>query len=116
MLFLVRLPKMLGQVKTLTWLSRCPWQVAAAAKVRLGMVWVGTDANQWSQTANPRARPDMIGSISGAYMPMISDGSVPGSVSLKPLAWSDWIAALKLMTNPWLVGTAPGAGSSVQNS
>jgi hypothetical protein len=58
----------------------------------------------------------MIGNISGAYMPMISDGSVPSSVSLKPLAWSDWIAALKLMMNPLLVGTALGAGSSVENN
>src|SRR3954470_9409549 len=107
---------MLGQVNTLTWLSRWPWQVAAAAKVRFGIVCVGADENHWSQTANPRASPDMIGSISGAYMPMISEGWVPGSVSLKPLASSDWIAALKLMTNPLLVGTAPGAGASVQYS
>jgi hypothetical protein len=58
------------------------------------------------------ASPDMIGNISGAYIAVISDGSVPFSVSSKPLARSDWIAALTLTTKPRLVGT----GSPVESN
>src|ERR1700736_3671595 len=101
-------PKMLGQVKVFTLLSRCPCEVAAPAKHRFGMVCVGTEANQWSQTAYFRARVDMIGSISGVYMPMMSDGMVPGSVSLKCRARSEAMADLKLMTKPFMSGTWPG--------
>src|SRR6185437_683433 len=107
---------MLGQVKILHWLSRWPCDVAEPANARFGIVWVGADENQRSQTANPFARADMIGNISGVYMPMISDGSVSGSVSWKCLARSDAIAALKLMTKPSLVGVLPGCGSSVLNN
>jgi hypothetical protein len=49
-------------------------------------------------------------------MPMTSIGTVPGSVSGKPLAKSEAIAALKLTTKPSLVGAWPGAGLSVENS
>src|SRR5215813_14031481 len=104
---------MLGQVNTLTWLSRWPSEVAAAANARFGMVWVGTEANHWSQTAYPWAKPDMTGSIAGVYMPMISDGSVSGSVSPKCLARSYAIADRKFARNPLLVGTVPGGGLSV---
>src|ERR1700722_12910774 len=93
-----KLPKILGHVKTLTLLSRCPSEVAALANARFGMVCVGTDANQWSQTANPLAKADITGSSSGVYIPMISDETVPGRESLKCRAWSEAIAALKLMT------------------
>src|ERR1700733_14029192 len=98
---------MLGHVNVLTWSSRWPCEVPALANARFGIVIVGADANHWSQTANPFASADMIGSDSGAYMPMIPAGTVPGSESLKCRARSDAIAALKLMTNPLLVGTAP---------
>ena len=56
---------MLGAVKVLVESSMWPWLVAAQAKARLGMVSVGTEANQWSHTAKPLARPDSTGSISG---------------------------------------------------
>ena len=45
------LPKMLGQVNVFTWLSNRPCDVAALAKARLGIVCVGTEANQRSHTA-----------------------------------------------------------------
>src|SRR5580704_2979538 len=94
------LPKILGHVNTFTLLSRCPCEVAAAAKARLGIVCVGADANQRSHTANPFAKPDMMGNICELYMPIISEGSVPGSVSLKCRDWSEAIDDLKFMTNP----------------
>ena len=40
-----------GHVNFLVLSSRWPWLVPAQAKARLGMVSVGTEANQWSQTA-----------------------------------------------------------------
>src|SRR5262249_24553102 len=103
---------MLVVVKNLAWAFwRKPSDVAAAAKPRVGRGWVGTEENHWSHTAKPRARLDMMGSILGVYMPMISAPSVPGSVSLKPRARSEAIAALKSTTNPLLAGTWPGCGS-----
>ena len=58
----------------------------------------------------------MIGSICGVYIPMISEGSVPGSVSLNPLARSEAIAALKSIRKPLLAGIWLGFGVSVENS
>src|SRR5215467_12316651 len=98
-----RRPKMLGTVKILTWLSSRPSDVAAPANARLGIVCVGADANQWSHTAKPRASPDMIGSNSGVYIPIISDGTVSGNVSLKCFARSEAIAFSKI-NNEALVG------------
>src|SRR5215472_9067514 len=111
-----RRPKMLGTVKILTWLSRRPSDVAAPANARLGIVCVGADANQWSHTAKPRASPDMIGSNSGVYIPIISDGTVSGNVSLKCFARSEAIAFSKSITKPWLVGSAPDGWCSAENN
>src|SRR6516164_230714 len=112
-----RRPKMLGQGKK--WadlLERNPSDVAAPANARFGKVCVGAEANQWSQTANPRAKPDSTGSIAGVYMPMMSEACVPGSESLKCLLTSKAMALLKFLTNPSFVGAAPGAGSAVENN
>ena len=43
---------MLFTLKGVTWVSpNLPVEVPAHMKARLGMVSVGTEANQWSQTA-----------------------------------------------------------------
>jgi hypothetical protein len=56
------------------------------------------------------ARPDMIGSSSGVYIPMICDGWVPGSVSRYPLARSEAMADLKFNTKPLLSGNRTRLG------
>jgi hypothetical protein len=64
-----------------------PWLVAAQAKARLGNVSVGANANQWSHTAKPRARPDRTGSAWGVNTPMMLDAVVPAR-TLRPTRWS----------------------------
>jgi len=59
--------------------STCPMLVAAQVKARLGIVSVGTEANQWSHTAYPVARAESTGSAAGVKQPMIMLGTVPGS-------------------------------------
>jgi hypothetical protein len=93
----------------------CPWLVAAQAKARLGNVSVGTEANQWSQTAKPRARPDRMGRASGVNMPMMLAAVVPGA-TLRPTRWSQAIVASKLVTNPWLVATGGSGAVPLPNS
>ena len=75
---------MLGEVNVLVLSSMCPWLVAAQANARFGSVSVGTEANHWSQTANPRASADSTGSASGVKQPMIESAVVPVSME-KPL-------------------------------
>src|SRR5579875_1030818 len=87
----------------------CPWLVAAQAKARFGNVSVGTEAYQWSHTANPRARPDRTGSAPGVKAPMMFDAVVPVS-TLRPARWSQAMVALKLVTKPVLVATG-GTGT-----
>ncbi len=40
-----------GEVNVCVLSSMCPWLVPAQANARLGSVSVGTEENQWSQTA-----------------------------------------------------------------
>src|SRR5277367_2610644 len=73
-------PKMVGLVNALVLSFMCPCDVPAQTKARLGKVSVGTEANHWSQTAKPLARPDRMGSIAGVNIPMMSAATVPGSI------------------------------------
>ena len=57
-----------------------PCEVEAWKKERLQKVWLGTAANQWSYTANSRARVDSTGSISGVKAPITcASSSVVGA-------------------------------------
>src|SRR5215468_8622243 len=91
-------PKMLGEVKVLVTSSMCPCEVPAHANARFGMVSVGADENQRSETAKPFARPDSTGSIAGVYMPMMSRAVVPGSGVQPDLVDSQASVAAKLVT------------------
>ena len=71
---------MLGTVNDLVASSMCPWLVAAQANARFGIVSVGTEAYQWSQTAKPLASPDRMGSAAGGKMPMMFVATVPASM------------------------------------
>ena len=60
---------MLGTVNDLVASFMCPWLVAAQAKARFGIVSVGTEPYQWSQTAKPLASPDRTGSARAGRCP-----------------------------------------------
>src|SRR5215469_4005061 len=106
---------MLGTVKDLVASSMWPWLVPAHANARFGIVSVGTELYQWSQTAKPLARPDSTGSASGVKQPMIHDGTVPGTAPRWRLA-SYWIAEAKFVTKPDMVATGGVGALPVPNS
>ena len=54
-----------GAENVLVLSSTWPMLVPAQVNARLGMVSVGTEANQWSQTAYPGASADSTGSAAG---------------------------------------------------
>src|SRR3984957_840717 len=70
--------KMDGAENFLVLSSTWPMLVPAQVNARLGMVSVGTDANQWSHTAYPVASADSTGSAAGVKQPMIMLSVVPG--------------------------------------
>src|SRR5579875_1582102 len=76
----LRRPKMLGEVNVWVLSSMCPWLVPEHVKARFGMVSVGTEEYQWSQTAYPWASADRTGSASGVKQPMMSFAVVPGTI------------------------------------
>ena len=71
-------PKIDGAENFLVLSSTWPMLVPAQVNARLGMVSVGTEANQWSHTAYPVASADSTGSAAGVKQPMISLAVVPG--------------------------------------
>ncbi len=76
---------------------------------------MGTEQYHWSQTANPRARPDSTGSASGGNTPMMSDGVV-APFTLRPERWSWAIAWAKLVTKPLLAGVGGLGAVALPNS
>jgi hypothetical protein len=82
----------------LLWPSvRCPCDVAARAKARLGMVSVGAEANHWSHTAKPFASPERTGRVCGVCIPMMLAGCAPGQGG----SWvAVCIAVAKFSTKP----------------
>src|SRR5262245_58318115 len=108
-------PKIVGHVNDLVASSMCPWLVAAAANARLGSVSVGAELNHRSHTANPRARPDKTGSMSGVKVPMMSAATVPGRIE-RPSFSSHPSVYAKSLTNPLLVAAGGLGGVSVPKS
>src|SRR5580692_3669700 len=106
---------MVGTVKEPVPSFMCPWLVAAQANARFGNVSVGTELYQWSQTANPLARPDMTGRASGGKTPMMSEGTVPDSEP-RCVCASNVIAAAKFVTKPDMVATGGLGSLPVPNS
>src|SRR5690242_14099228 len=92
-------------------LSMYPSEVPATAKARFGKVWVGTEANHPSHTANPFASPDSTGRVSAAYMPMIEAGTAPTSLGSSGCAGC-WSSFAKLVTNPPFAASPEAGGVS----
>ncbi len=107
---------MLGEVNVLVLSSMWRWLVPAHAKARLGIVSVGAEANQWSQTAKPRASPEITGNISGVNMPMMSLETVPDTTGYVGSPASQPSVYAKFWTKPWFVETGGVGGVFDPNS